>query len=107
MEWIGNVSAIVAVVSALISGVVVSLANVYFNSRGVTLIVQKAANEAASAVVEDMRKFVQELRVEIERKDEIINQLRTEVKELRTEVNNLRSQMTQDTKDIISEVKKH
>ncbi|MFG6605290.1 hypothetical protein ACGYLM_01585 [Sulfitobacter sp. 1A10445] len=105
MEALNEINTIVTIAATVTGGVIVALGNLYLNSRGVTLNVQKAANEAASAVVADMRDLISELRAELKRKDEIIDKMTEQVKNLRRQVADLRKEMHKDTKEVIQAIK--
>jgi len=107
MEWLDSTAAIVAIASSLVSGVLVGLATIYFNAKGVTVNVREEISNASSAVLKDMKMLIDELRTEVARKDVIIEGMRVKMNELSTEVADLRRQMKIDTKAIIKEVKKH
>jgi len=114
---IENFETIVTIISVLVTGVVVQLANVFINNRKVTLNVSEVASSAATAVVNDMRQLIEELKQEIDRRevqhekelakrDITIENLSKKVVSLEGQIRQMRIDMREDTKNIINEVNK-
>ena len=106
MEILSTVQIIITISSTVVGGIIVAIGNFWINKRGLEINAKDVASNAASAVVEDMRKLIGELRTELKRKDIIIESLRTEIKKLRDEIKVLTDDLQLDTERIIRRVEK-
>jgi len=114
---IDSFEAVVTIISVLVTGVVVQLANVYINNRKVTLNISEVAHSAATAVVGDMSQLIKQLKDELDRRelqhekellkrDQTIERLSDKVVSLEGQIRQMRLEMKSDTENIIREVQK-
>lgn len=81
-----NIQSFIAVLAALSGGVVVHLANIYFNSRNLSL-------NATNTAIDSLREALEQLRIENTKKDDTIHELELKISDLENQINRLRKEV--------------